>query len=587
MSSSTPLPPTSEQTLQHYEQNAEAFWEGTRDHDVSENIAALLRHITAKAPFSILDVGCGPGRDLKVFTDMGHQAVGLEGSSAFAAMARRHSGCEVWQQDFLQLDLPANRFDGIFANASLFHVPSAELPKVLTSLKNTLKPGGVLFCSNPRGNNEEGWNRGRYGVYHDLAHWRRYMTQAGFEELEHYYRPPGLPREQQPWLASVWRRPTAEAGAFLNWIQGEETHSARWLSATGHPPPKRLQIADDQMTADTAYRLACEGTGLLWQGDFQNARQLLQAMTRRLERKPRRKAGGASSAPSITAAFHLHRQSQLQRARILGMVLIELDADYNIALRRAPDLGPACLEAYGPGTSRSVVSLRELLGVVGAHEWRKKGVPIPALEDRIQPHYGVFSPVRGEYIDLIAQAPLPTLSLAFDIGTGTGVLAALLAKRGVAHIIATDQDPRALNCARENMARLGFAKQVEVIQADLFPPGRAPLIVCNPPWLPGPANSSLDHAIYDPDSRMLRGFLNGLLEHLDEGGEGWLVLSDFAEHLGLRSRAELLSLIDQAGLKVIDCTEVRPRHPKTMDTSDPLHVARSAELTALWRLGAR
>jgi SAM-dependent methyltransferase len=193
-------------TLAHYQQRAADFAAGTRDHDVSQNIAALLRHIEAPAPFTILDFGCGPGRDLKSLTALGHVAIGLEGTPAFAAMARADSGCEVWQQDFLKLDLPAERFDGIFANASLFHVPSQESPRVLRQLHATLKPRGVLFSSNPHGQNEEGWNRDRFGAYHDLETWQRFLGDAGFEELEHYYRPAGLPREQQPWLASVWRR---------------------------------------------------------------------------------------------------------------------------------------------------------------------------------------------------------------------------------------------------------------------------------------------------------------------------------------------------------------------------------------------
>ena len=193
-------------TLAYYEQRAEEFHAGTRDHDVSQNVASLLRHIEGEAPFTILDFGCGPGRDLTTFTGLGHTAIGLEGAAGFAAMARAHTGCEVWQQDFLKLDLPDERFDGIFANAALFHVPSQELPRVLRQLHATLRPRGVLFSSNPRGENEEGWNRGRYGTYHNLDAWRRYVSGAGFIELEHYYRPTGLPREQQPWLASVWRR---------------------------------------------------------------------------------------------------------------------------------------------------------------------------------------------------------------------------------------------------------------------------------------------------------------------------------------------------------------------------------------------
>ena len=196
----------SRRTLQHYDSRADDFWRGTRDHDVSQNMAALLRHIEGEPPFTILDFGCGPGRDLKAFTGQGHIAVGLEGSARFAAMARDYSGCEVLEQDFLALDLPPSRFDGVFANASLFHVPGRELPRVLGELHASLRPGGVLFSSNPRGANEEGWNRGRYGVYHDFEAWRRALTAAGFVELEHYYRPPGLPREQQPWLATLWRR---------------------------------------------------------------------------------------------------------------------------------------------------------------------------------------------------------------------------------------------------------------------------------------------------------------------------------------------------------------------------------------------
>jgi len=193
-------------TLAHYDRRAEDFWQGTRGHDVKQNIDSLLGAIAGPPPFTILDFGCGPGRDLKTFTELGHIAAGLEGSARFAAMAREFSGCEVLEQDFLKLDLPPARFDGVFANASLFHVPTADLPRVLGELHAALKPGGVLFSSNPRGNNEEGWNKGRYGAYHDLEAWRRFLIAAGFKELSHYYRPPGLPLEQQPWLASVWRR---------------------------------------------------------------------------------------------------------------------------------------------------------------------------------------------------------------------------------------------------------------------------------------------------------------------------------------------------------------------------------------------
>ena len=372
----------------------------------------------------------------------------------------------------------------------------------------------------------------------------------------------------------------------ISWNEAGEPRSARWRSESGHAPPKRVVIADDRITADVAYRLACEGSAMLWRGDFQNARQLLQALMRRAEARPRK----PTLAGTPVEAFHLHRQAQSQRARTLAMLLLPLDADYRIPLRRAPDLRIACEEAYGPaapGSDASVVSLRELLGVVGAHEWRKKGVAVAALESHIYPHYGVFAPVRAEYVDLVATVPLTLPKLAFDIGTGTGVLAAVLARRGIARIIATDQDARALAWARENLARLGLAGRVEVQRADLFPVGRAPLVVCNPPWLPARPSSSLEAAIYDPDSRMLLGFLGGLAAHLTPEGEGWLLLSDLAEHLGLRSRDELLAAIDMAGLKVVGRHDTRPHHPRVADASDPLHAARAAEVTSLWRLAIR
>jgi methylase of polypeptide subunit release factors len=386
-------------------------------------------------------------------------------------------------------------------------------------------------------------------------------------------------------LSPASSRPqSASAFPTLHWTEAEQSQSARWRSESGTPPPKRVVIADDRITADQAYRLACEGTALLWRGDFQNARQLLQAMARRVDRKPKKPRPAPAS---LTDAFNQHRMAQAQRARILGTLLVPLEADYRIPLRRAPDVQQACMEAYGTADEPSVVSLREMQGLIGAHEWRKKGVEIPALGARIHPHYGVFSPVRGEYVDLVADAPLPSSTMAFDIGTGTGVLSAVLARRGVKHVVATDQDPRALACARENMEMLNLSSQVDVIQTDLFPDGRAPLIVCNPPWVPARPSSPLEYAVYDPDSRMLRGFLNGLAAHLEPNGEGWLILSDFAEHLGLRPRAELLAMIEATGLTVLGKIDIRPRHAKATDDTDPLHAARAAEVTSLWRLAAR
>jgi SAM-dependent methyltransferase len=374
----------------------------------------------------------------------------------------------------------------------------------------------------------------------------------------------------------------------VHWTEAGEARSARWRSESEVPPPKRIVIADDRMTADHAYGLACQGTALLWRGDFQNARQMLTALANRADRPPRK----AKNPPASPAdAFHRHRQTQSQRARTLGMLVVPLDEDYGIPLRRAPDIREACAEAWGPGEGICIASLRELLGLIGAHEWRRKGIEIPAIGGRIHPHYGVFAPIRREYVDLVAKAPLPKLasstSVAFDIGTGTGVLAAVLARRGIKRVVATDQDPRALACARENVERLGLAQHVEVVQADLFPEGRAALVVCNPPWVPARPSSPIERGIFDPESRMLRGFLAKLPAHLETGGEGWLILSDLAEHLGLRTRDELLAALDAAGLTVVDRIDARPTHPKAADETDPLHPARADEVISLWRLTVR
>ena len=392
--------------------------------------------------------------------------------------------------------------------------------------------------------------------------------------------------------------------ATLQWddVNGQPQHAA-WHSEAGRPAPARMQVADDRLAADAAYHLICEGSTLLWQGDFFNARHLMEALKRRLD-KPKLRGKAQKNAkpahppaPAATPAlaFHQQRQVQARRAHILGSILIPLNGDYRIPLRRAPDVQAACTQAWGPadGTAR-VIALRELQGIVSAYEWRKNGVQIPALQtlggyDRIHPHYGVFSPVRGEYVDLVAQAPLPatatqTAAVAWDIGTGTGVLAAVLARRGVPQVIATDNAERALACAQDNVQRLGVAAQVQLCNVDLFPPDHADLIVCNPPWLPVRATTSLEQAVYDPDSRMLRGFLAGLAAHLRPGGEGWLILSDLAEHLGLRSRADLLAWTEAAGLRVVGRLDIRPHHRKAQNASDPLHSARAAEVTSLWRL---
>ncbi len=387
---------------------------------------------------------------------------------------------------------------------------------------------------------------------------------------------------------------------MLQWQHQGIDYQAAWRSENGQQAPRRVEVVDDTVSADAAYRMACEGTGLLWVGDFHNARHLMEALKRRLDKPARshsakaRKAKAAAAAPVTPAqAFHLHRQAQGQRARVLSSILIALQPDYAIALRRAPDWRQACVEAWGEPAADAglqVVSLRELLGVVGAHEWRKKGVAMPVLgkEARIYPHYGVFSPVRGEYVQMVKDAPLPQAgkTLAFDIGVGTGVLSAVLVKRGVQQVIATDMSPRALACAKDNLQRLGLQEQVQLQQTDLFPEGQAGLIVCNPPWVPARAVTTLEQAVYDDNSAMLRGFLNGLRAHLLPGGEGWLILSDLAEHLGLRSRAELEAWIADAGLYVVYRMDTKPVHGKAQDASDPLHAARAAEVTSLWRLAA-
>ena len=382
---------------------------------------------------------------------------------------------------------------------------------------------------------------------------------------------------------------------MIQWDEGGQVNSAKWHSENGIAPHKKIQIADDTLTADIAYRLACEGTAMLYKGDFQNARQLLQALVRRVDKSSKKSSRvdrvAKEKIKTPLDTFNLHRLAQSQRARILGMVLIPINADHSISLRRAPDVTQACLEAYGQQTEPYVISLRELLGVISAHEWRKRGVPVLVRDDeeiRIHPHYGVFSPIRGEYIELVLKVPLPAAiqknSIAFDIGVGTGVLSVVLAIREIEQIVATDQDDRAIVCARENIDRLGLNGQIEILKTNLFPEGKAALIVCNPPWLPARPSSSLEHAIYDPESQMLKGFLENLKDHLLPGGEGWLILSDLAEHLGLRTREELFSWIDTAGLRVVAHLDTKPEHLKVFDKTDTLHRARSQETTSLWRL---
>lgn len=371
----------------------------------------------------------------------------------------------------------------------------------------------------------------------------------------------------------------------MHWLEGGHEHRAGWRSEAGVAPHGEIGIVDDRSSADDTYRQLESGMALLWRGDWVNARHLMQALTKRAARRFGAQRGKAPKTPA--EAFARHRETQGKRAALLNRLLVPLAGDYSVPLRRAQDVGEACRAAYGEASGEpSLVALRELLAVISAHEWRKKGIPVPAVQGRIYPHYGVFSPVRGEYVDLVATAPIPAgCALAFDIGTGSGIIAGVLARRGVPQIVATDQDARALACATENIERLGLSAQVRIVKADLFPEGKASLVVCNPPWLPAQPTSPVEYAVYDPESRMLRGFLNGLAAHLADDGEGWLIISDIAELLGLRSREQLLAWIAEAGLKVIDRLDTRPKHPKANDAGDPLHAARSAEVTSLWRLG--
>ncbi len=385
----------------------------------------------------------------------------------------------------------------------------------------------------------------------------------------------------------------------------DNLHQARWLSASNHLPPTRIVIVDDKTTADEAYLLACAGTSMLWRGDFHNAKQLLQALTRRVdranERSLQRKSAKAAKVKRSSAdpkhipnLFHQQRQVQAQRSRLLSRLLLELDANYVSSLRRAPEFSKACIAAFGSldkpldkDTNEScVLSFRDLQGALGAAGWREKGVPIENLDLSIYPHYGVFAPTRHEYVQLLLDAPLPdNHDIAYDIGTGTGLLAIILAQRGVSEIIATDLNPRALACASDNFSRLQLAT-VQLQQADLFPTDAplANLIVCNPPWLPAKPTSPLEYSVYDANSAMLRGVLKGAKQHLAEQGEVWLILSDLAEHLQLRTRDELLSWIADAGLQVKYRLDTQPKHGRSQDTTDPLFAARSREITSLWCL---
>lgn len=366
------------------------------------------------------------------------------------------------------------------------------------------------------------------------------------------------------------------------WQEGGQTHQALWGSRQ-LPPPRAVTVVDDTLRANAALAMLQQGQTLLWRGDYHNARQLLQALTRRLAQRQR----AARADTTLLQRFHAGRLQQAQQAALLGRLVIPFDETYRVPLRRAPDAAAAALAAWGEPGGPGLIPLREWLGVIGAWQWRQRGVAVAALDGAtVHPHYGVFAPIRQEYLALVAQAPLPTpCATALDLGTGTGVIAAILARRGVTSVVATDVQPQAVACASANLERLVPAGMVDVVQHDLYPPDRRfDLVVCNPPWLPGKVSSPLDAAIYDPDARMLRGFLHGLAAHLTPAGEGWLILSDLAERIGLRAPDALTQLLAQANLAVVEQHQIRPSHSRSRDADDPLHEARAAEITSLWRL---
>jgi methylase of polypeptide subunit release factors len=368
----------------------------------------------------------------------------------------------------------------------------------------------------------------------------------------------------------------------IGWRDASGERRGAWLGADR--PPAQLGTADDRLKAGEALLRARRGEGMVWTGDYHGARQLLAAMGRRIE------SGGRNPrARDLAALFRAERERKRLEHLLLGRLLVPVDPGFLVPLRRAPHVEAALAEALGEGIPLpALLPLRDLLGMIGAHEWRAKGVLVPALGDgaRVHPHYGVFAPVRGEYVDLVAQAcarwPVEE-KLAHDIGTGTGVLALVLAQRG-ARVVATDIEPRAVACARDNVARFGLEERVDVLEADLFAGGRADLVVANPPWIPAAPLGLLDRAIYDPSGTLLERIIADLSVRLSPGGESWIVISDLAERLGLRPAGQLEALAARGGLAVADVLETVPIHPRSRDTSDPLHAARAAEKTRLYRL---
>ncbi|ETD72584.1 methylase [Pelistega indica] len=396
-------------------------------------------------------------------------------------------------------------------------------------------------------------------------------------------------------------------------IEGQE-QPLLWQSEHQAKLPKQCVCVDDSLTAEKALNFARNGTAMLWQGDYHNAKQLLSAMARHIDKKKKKKTAFSTGAgisvgnahdrtPSeiksvdstrqqshlLREQFNLYRLRQAQKAQILSMLLVRVNyvnTHFMIPLRRSPEIDLAIKQVCS-WQEDFVISLRELLGIIGAYEWRKKGVDIAALgqDAKIYPFYGVFSPIRGEYLALVAQAPLPSqTNIAIEIGCGTGVLAAIVAKRGFSKVVVTDISKRAIECATYNLQQLGLNHCVEVRQHAFFPPESADLIICNPPWLPAKASTSLEAAVYDPDSQMLKGYLSDLVKHLNPDGEGWLIMSNLAELLGLRGETQLEDWISTAGLRVKAKYDTQAQHKKARDGQDILAEARQQEVTSLWVL---
>lgn len=357
---------------------------------------------------------------------------------------------------------------------------------------------------------------------------------------------------------------------------------AEWRNESTQKPPK-CAVYLKEANAAGILKSAYAQTASVWLGDFHNAKQILAAMKKRVRNKKK----PSEKAQDIQKAFHNHRMQQAQQSRILNMLAVEIQAGFQLDIPCAPDVSAALSDVYGEANAEPfLLPLNQLLGFIGAHEWHKKGIFLPQLDTQIHVPFGVFSPIRGEYLDLLAAAPLPdNIQTAFDIGTGSGVIAALLAKRGIAKITATDTNPKAITCARTNLNRMELT-QVEIAETDLFPEGCADLIVCNPPWLPAKPTSAIETALYDPDHAMLKAFIGGVSAHLNPNGEAWLIISDLAERLHLRSPDFLAELFQTAGLRVIGVLQTKPVHSKAADPTDPLAFARNRETTFLYRLAA-